>query len=588
MNESDPLNVQKQPKFVEAGELPAWEVDELPDPPSMRWGLKDVIGPGFMMVGAAIGGGEWLMGPTVATKFGGSIMWLAFLSIGLQLIYNVEVIRYANYCGESMFVGFFRLFPGPRVWAWFYLFIDFFGLWPYLAASAAVPISAVLLGHVPEQPMTKYIQSDVEIAKIAGVDEALVKRIREKPKSFAAKADPQANIEAYPQAFLEQIQKDKSVVRMISFAVFMLAFVPLLVGGKIYNALVKIMTVKIFITLAYLTYLAFAFVTPTTWFEIFAGFFFYSTTASGEWQFQFVRGGIGELFTDDGTGPKLAIVGAFAAIAGQGGMNNAQFASYARDRGMGMGGKVGAIGSIVGGRDLALSHTGKCFLITQAAMEKWRGWMRLVWRDQVAVWGLGCVLGMAIPALVSLELLRGKTVQSNEVAAITADILRERTGIPAMWYLPLIVGFFVLVPTQVTAAEGLVRRWTEVSWSASKRLSGLKGGQVKYVYFALLLAYMLWGLFVLMFLGDQQLLIVTASSVIMNAALGLTAFHTLAVNCLLLPRAVRPGWLMRIGLALCGVFFIGIALVTTPKTLQDLSKQIKPMFVTETNNAVTK
>lgn len=121
----------------------------------MRWGLKDVIGPGFMMVGAAIGGGEWRMGPRVATKLGGSIMWLALLSIGLQLIYNVEVIRYANYCGESMFVGFFGLFPGPRVWAWFYLFIDFFGLWPYLAASVAVPISAVLLGHVPEQPMTK-------------------------------------------------------------------------------------------------------------------------------------------------------------------------------------------------------------------------------------------------------------------------------------------------------------------------------------------------------------------------------------------------------------------------------------------------
>jgi hypothetical protein len=185
---------------------------------------------------------------------------------------------------------------------------------------------------------------------------------------------------------------------------------------------------------------------------------------------QLVRGGLAELLNDDQAGSKIAIVGAFAAIAGQGGMNNAQFASYARDRGMGMGGKVGAIGSIVGGRDLALAHTGKCFLISPEALERWRGWMRLVWRDQVVVWGLGCVLGMAIPALVSLELLRGMSVQQNEVAAITADALRNATGIPAMWYLPLIVGFFVLVPTQVTAAEGLVRRWTEVSWSASKKL----------------------------------------------------------------------------------------------------------------------
>ena len=36
----------------------------------MKWGIRDVIGPGFMMVGAAIGGGEWLMGPTVTAKYG--------------------------------------------------------------------------------------------------------------------------------------------------------------------------------------------------------------------------------------------------------------------------------------------------------------------------------------------------------------------------------------------------------------------------------------------------------------------------------------------------------------------------------------
>lgn len=544
----------------------------------MRWGLKDVIGPGFMMLGAAIGGGEWLMGPTVATRFGGSIMWLALVSIGLQLIYNVEVIRYANYCGESMFVGFFRLFPGPRLWAWFYLFVDFFGLWPYLAASAAVPIAAAFLGHVPEQPMTKYMTDD-QIVAVTGLDRGLVERIRAEPDQFAAKAKP--GVEAYPQPFLERIERDKTTVRWLSFAVFMLAFVPLLVGGKIYTALVRIMTVKIFITLAYLGFVAIVFVTPMTWFEIFAGFFFYSTTENGEWTFQLVRGGLAELLNDDQAGSKIAIVGAFAAIAGQGGMNNAQFASYARDRGMGMGGKVGAIGSIVGGRDLALAHTGKCFLISPEALERWRGWMRLVWRDQVVVWGLGCVLGMAIPALVSLELLRGMSVQQNEVAAITADALRNATGIPAMWYLPLIVGFFVLVPTQVTAAEGLVRRWTEVSWSASKKLQGLHGKQVRYVYFTLLVAYMFWGLFVLTFLGDRQMLIVTASSVIMNAALGLTAFHVLAVNCLLLPKPIRPNILMRIGLILCGVFFIGIAVITTPKTLQDLKNQIQPMLVSE-------
>jgi hypothetical protein len=576
MSENEPEVVEKPPKHVAAGELPAWEVDELPEPPSMQWGIKDVIGPGFMMVGAAIGGGEWLMGPKVATDYGGSIMWLALMSIGLQLIYNVEVIRYANYCGESMFVGFFRLFPGPRVWAWFYLFVDFFGLWPYLAASAAVPIAAVFLGHVPEQPMTNYMTTQ-QIVATTNLDESLVEKIRSQPKAYAQVANAQKNIAAYPTPFLEQMKSDKDLVRYISFAVFLLAFVPLLIGGKIYNALVKIMTVKIFIVLIYLTFVALVYVKWGTWFEIFAGFFFYSTTPSGTYQFQFIRGGIYNLLT---TGD-IALVGAFAAIAGQGGMNNAQFASYARDRGMGMGSKTGAIGSIVGGRDLALAHTGKCFLISAESMNRWRGWMRLVWRDQVAVWTVGCILGMAIPALVSLEFLRGMQLQDNEVAAKMADALRDKTQIAFMWYIPLIVGFFVLAPTQVTATEGLVRRWTEVSWSASKRLSGLHGKQVKYVYFTLLLAYLFWGLFVLLYLGDRQILIVKASGVIMNAALGLTAFHTLAVNCILLPKAVRPNWFMRIGMVLCGLFFIGIAVVTTPKTVRELKERLMPPAVVQ-------
>lgn len=575
MSENKPVIEQKPITQVAAGEMPAWEVDTLPEPPSMRWGIKDVVGPGFMMVGAAIGGGEWLMGPKVATDFGGSIMWLALMSIGLQLIYNVEVIRYANFCGESMFVGFFRLFPGPRVWAWFYLFVDFFGLWPYLAASAAVPIAAVFLGHVPEQPMTSY-RTTQQIVAATGLDTKLVEEIRTAPKSFAKIENSAKNIRAYPEPFLEQMRQDKNIVRYVSFGVFLLAFVPLLIGGKIYNALVKIMTVKIFIVLAYLGFVALAYVKWDTWFEIFAGFFFYSTTADGHYQFQFIRGGFSELLNGK---VDIALLGAFAAIAGQGGMNNAQFASYARDRGMGMGGKVGAIGSIVGGRDLALAHTGKCFLISAESMQRWRGWMRLVWRDQVAVWMVGCILGMAIPALVSLEFLRGMQLQDNEVAAKMADALRDKTHFGFMWYIPLIVGFFVLAPTQVTATEGLVRRWTEVSWSASKRLAGLHGSQVKYVYFTLLVAYLLWGLFVLLYLGDRQMLIVKASGVIMNAALGLTAFHTLAVNCILLPREVRPNWFMRIGMVLCGLFFIGIAVVTTPKTVRELKEQLMPAAV---------
>ena len=61
------------------------------------------------MVGANIGGGEWLFGPLVTAQYGGKVLWLASLAILVQVAYNLSVMRYTLYTGETIFVGFFRL-----------------------------------------------------------------------------------------------------------------------------------------------------------------------------------------------------------------------------------------------------------------------------------------------------------------------------------------------------------------------------------------------------------------------------------------------------------------------------------------------
>src|SRR6188474_2294828 len=152
---------------LESGQMPAWTAGELADPPKIKSGVLGILGPGLMMAGAAIGGGEWLMGPAVTSRYGGIVMWLALVSILTQVAYNVEVSRYALYCGESIFVGFMRLLPGPRFWTGVYLFVDFFGLWPYLAANAAVPLAAAILGHLPATLPTNYL-STAEVASRTG------------------------------------------------------------------------------------------------------------------------------------------------------------------------------------------------------------------------------------------------------------------------------------------------------------------------------------------------------------------------------------------------------------------------------------
>jgi hypothetical protein len=48
---------------------------------------------------------------------------------------------------------------------------------------------------------------------------------------------------------------------------------------------------------------------------------------------------------------------------------------------------------------------------------------------------------------------------------------------------------------------------------------------------------------------------------LLNLGLGLSALHVLCVNVVLLPRQLRPPWLMRIGLICCSIFYTGISCV---------------------------
>ena len=111
-----------------------------------------MLGPGLLMGGSAIGGGEWLMGRPSRPRYGGALMWLATLSILGQVIYNLEISRYTLYTGEPIFTGKFRTLPGPRFWLTAYLILDFGSVFPYLAANAATPLAAVILGRFPSPP----------------------------------------------------------------------------------------------------------------------------------------------------------------------------------------------------------------------------------------------------------------------------------------------------------------------------------------------------------------------------------------------------------------------------------------------------
>lgn len=484
------------------------------------------------MMGVQIGGGEWLFGPEITTRFGGGLMWLATAAIVLQVFYNLEVARYALFCGEPIFTGFLRTRPGPLFWVPFFLALSLGAMVPGLAFHAASVISALWLDRPPN-------------------------------------AD------------------DRLLVVTIAYGCLVMAFVPVLFGGKVYNTLQLVMTVKIFGVLSFFVIVGVLFVSWQNWINVASGFLQFGNVPSpaggavsplvNVFRHAIHAGGLPSMTWTD-----VAVIGAFIGYAGGGGLGNSLYGNYVRDKGWGMGKYVGAIPSAIGGGHVALFHLGKVFPVDSANLTRWSGWWRVVLIDQLIIWAPGCFVGMALPALLSLEFAPNSTLYSPPTAAstsiatstaewcnaiVTADGMRHDERFSPVtanlfWGLALACGLLVLLPSQMSVVDEVSRRWTDVIWSASKRVrETLQANQVKYIYYGLVAAYFVWCVTSLYFFGmygtPRLMTLVIAN--LGNLALGITSFHILWINCRWLPPAIRPGWIQRCGLAACGMAYLFVA-----------------------------
>ena len=501
--------------------MPTWETGELIDAPkftSKNWFA--MLGPGLVMGGAAIGGGEWLVGPKVTAVYGGALLWLATLSVLGQVVYNIEISRYTLYSGEPIFTGKFRTLPHPLFWLTAYLLFDFGSVFPYLAANAATPLATLIKGGVIPNP--------------------------------------------------EVSTADFVLMKVLAYMIFLGALVPLLFGGKIFNSLKVVMTFKIVVVFTFLMFLAVCYSNTDTWVEILTGFFKFGTVPiESPLGTEGIKGAnLDNVFVSlaEGRGlPEIdftliGFIAALAAIAGSGGLSNTPVSNYTRDQGWGMGHHVGAIPSVVGGHDIQLSHVGCVFEPNEQSLPRWRRWYKHVMRDQLAVWMPACFIGLALPAMLSVQFLPYGTQTDNwSMAVMTAggvqESVTEASGAALgkfCWFMTILCGFLVLAPSMSTSADGIVRRWVDVFWTSSARLRRLEPKHIKTVYFRMLCGYAIFGL-VMLSLNPGDL--IKYATMFFNIALGFSCWHALAINTTLLPRELRPNWFIRIALSLAGVFF---------------------------------
>jgi hypothetical protein len=109
----------------------------LPAPPS----LKKLIGPSFILLGLGLGSGEIILWPLLTSVYGLGLVWGMLIGITIQFFINMEIERYALIYGESIFVGFKKIFKWLPVWFIFSTFISFG--WPGIGLAGATAISHV-------------------------------------------------------------------------------------------------------------------------------------------------------------------------------------------------------------------------------------------------------------------------------------------------------------------------------------------------------------------------------------------------------------------------------------------------------------
>jgi hypothetical protein len=333
---------------------------------------------------------------------------------------------------------------------------------------------------------------------------------------------------------------DANAVYFIGVGTFLVSVVILVFSGKRIERTLEILNwVLIIFILSTLLILCLLFASPASWAATIVGFAGYDLRAGG---FNFLP-----------EGADWFLIGAFAAYSGMGGVGNLTVSNYARDKGYGMGQVVGYIPSAISGQKVKLGHHGARFNVTEESLKRWRGWWRIVRYDQWGVFFAGALLGMALPAILYTSAIDpGREIRGLAVAAELANAMSSQGG----RLLTIILGFmsvWVLFKTQLDLLEGMTRSITDVLWVGSRRLREWRGGDVRVIYYTILLAVVVWGVIALLL--TQPIILLQLGANMAGVVFVFCAPHILYINMKFLPESLRPPLWRRIALVMMSVFY---------------------------------
>jgi hypothetical protein len=329
------------------------------------------------------------------------------------------------------------------------------------------------------------------------------------------------------------VAADRGTMLLFGYILFFGCVVIVLFGGRVERILEIISWCMVLWIVIYLLIVDIFFVSGKAWVDVAGGFLKFGSIPRGP------------------TGVDWALMGAFAAYSGAGGIGNCWITNWLRDKGFGMSKVIGFIPSAIAGKKVKLADVGSVFEPTEKNMSSWREWWKYLWMDQGVLFGIGCVVGMYLCVVVAYGIIpHGTDITGLAAGAYQADYLAQRIG-RAMWFLTLINGFWVLFGTQLSIVDGFTRVVTDHLWACSERIRRV--GDVRYIYYSILIIFVIWGCIAINLARPMALIIIGANMAALIFVV--SGVHILVVEHLFLPKEVRGSMCRQVIVALSCIFF---------------------------------
>lgn len=244
---------------------------------------------------------------------------------------------------------------------------------------------------------------------------------------------------------------------------------------------------------------------------------------------------------------------------------NLMLSSYARDKGWGMGAKVGYIPALVGGKKVELKAEETPFTPNEENLRRWRGWLNVLRVDGWIIFALLTFVTLVMTSVMAHSLLtpeQARALRGFGIAAAQAEALAKALG-GAAWLVVLLGGFWILFDTQWGLMDAVSRVITDNFWLSSEGLRRWAGGDPRKVYYLIL--YLIFIVAVVIMVGSMTLgWAKPFQLVVIGANLGLFALTIayplqIVVNYKFMPKELRPSPLTTF-LLIVGTIFYGFFL----------------------------